>query len=154
MLTLLSLAWLLFASPLAYGQSLHVSSVGGAPGETVAVGISLDAPVGKEPTALKWVTIFPAQLLEVEGNGPSLSSAAAGSGKSLTCAMRKAYTYVCILAGGNKPVGSGAIAIFHFKIQPEARKGPASVRVEQGEAVSADAGRLSLTDAEGLITVR
>jgi hypothetical protein len=149
----LSTVWLLFGSLALYGQSLRVSSVAGKPGETIAVEISLDAPAGKAPASLKWETVFPAQLLQVEGNGPSPSSAAKESGKSLTCSLPKAYSYVCILAGGQKPVGNGPIATFSFRIQPEAHFGGATVTVEHGEAVSGDAAQLALTDAEGLITI-
>ena len=135
----LSIVWLLFGSLALYGQSLRVSSIAGAPGQTIAVEISLNAPSGKAPATLKWETVFPAQLLQVEGNGPSPVSAATESGKSLTCATPKAYSYVCILAGGAKPVGNGPIATFRFRIRPEARLGTASVTVEHAEAVSADA---------------
>jgi hypothetical protein len=149
----LSTVWLLFGSLALYGQSLRVSSVAGAPGETIAMEISLDAPAGKAPASLKWETVFPAQLLQVEGNGPSPSTAAKESGKSLTCAPPKAYSYVCILAGGQKPVGNGPIATFRFRIQPGARFGAAAITVEHGQAVSGDAAQLTLTDAEGLITI-
>jgi hypothetical protein len=110
--------WLLFGSLALYGQSLRVSFIRGEPGETIAVQISLDAPTGKAPTSLKWETVFPVQLLQVEGIGPSPSSAAKESGKSFTCAPPKGYSYVCILAGGQKPVGNGPIATFRFRIQP------------------------------------
>jgi hypothetical protein len=89
----------------------------------------------------------------VEGNGPSPGGAAKESGKSLTCSAPKAYSYACILAGGQKPVGNGTIATFHFRIRPEARIGTATITVEHGEAVSPDATQLTLTDAEGLITI-
>jgi hypothetical protein len=149
----MSTVWLLFGSLALHGQSLRVSSVAGAPGETIAVEISLEATAGKAPTALKWETVFPAQLLQVEGNGPSPSSTAKELGKSLTCAPPKAYSYVCILAGGQKPVGNGPIATFRFRVQSEARFGPATITVEHGEAVSGDAAQLTLTGAEGLITI-
>ncbi len=135
------------------GQSLRVSSIAGSPGETIAVEISLDAPAGKEPASLKWETVFPAQLLQAEGSGPSPGGVAKESGKSLTCATPKAYSYLCILAGGQRPVENGLIATFRFKIRGEARIGAATITVEHGEAVSADAAPLPLTDAEGLITI-
>jgi hypothetical protein len=113
----------------------------------------LDAPAGKAPTSLKWETVFPAQLLEVEGDGPSLSDAAKKSGTSLTCDTAKAYSYVCILAGGEKPLGNGLVATVRFKIRGDARIGDATITVEHGEAVSGDAARLTLTDARGLITI-
>ena len=145
--------WLVVGSLALNGQSLKVSSRAAAPGETIAVEISLAAPPGKAPAAVKWETVFPAQLLQVEGDGPTPSVAASELGKSLTCAPPKAYSYVCIVAGGQKPIGNGPIATFRFRIQPEARFGTATITVEHGEAVSGDAAQLTLTDAEGLITI-
>ncbi len=86
---------LLSALPVL-GQALRVSSVSGAPGEKIAVVVSLD-PAGQSPATLKWRTIFPAQLLEPDGSGPEAGGAAKESGKSLTCAPREAYSYVCVL---------------------------------------------------------
>jgi hypothetical protein len=149
----LSILWILVGSLTLHGQSLRVSSVAGAPGETIAVEISLESPAGKAPAALKWETVFPAQLLQIDGNGPTPSGAARELGKSLTCAPPKAYSYVCTLAGGEKPFGNGPIATFRFRIQPEAHFGEATLAVEHGEAVSGDAAQLTLTDAEGLVTI-
>jgi hypothetical protein len=150
----LGIVWLFSFGTLAlYGQSLRVSSIAGSPGETIEVEISLDAPAGKAPAALKWETVFPAQLIEMEGDGPSPGGAAKESGKSLTCTTTKSYSYVCNLAGGDKPVENGLIATFRFKIRGEARIGAATITVEHGEAVSGDAAQMTLTDAEGLITI-
>jgi hypothetical protein len=153
--TLLSLniVWLVFGSLTLCGQSLRVSSIRGSPGETIGVEISLDAPTGKEPSSLKWETVFPAQLLQAEGSGPSPGSAANESGKSLICNTPKAYSYVCILAGGEKPVGNGPIATFRFKIRDEARIGPTTITVYHVEGVSGDAAPKTLGDAAGLITI-
>jgi hypothetical protein len=149
----LSIVCLLFGSLTLRGQSLRVSSIRGEPGETIAVEISLDAPAGKAPATLKWETVFPAQLLQAESNGPSPGSAAKESGKSLTCTTRKAYSYACVLGGGEKPVGNGPIATFRFKIRDEARIGTATITVEHGEVASGDGAPLTLTDAQGLITI-
>jgi hypothetical protein len=149
----LSIFWLLFGSLVLCGQSLRVSSIRGSPGETIGIEISLDAPTGKAPASLKWETVFPAQLLQAEGNGPSPGSAANESGKSLTCATPKAYSYVCILAGGEKPVGNGPIATFRFKIRDEARIGAATITVDHVEGVSGDAAPMTLGDAAGLVTI-
>ncbi len=141
----------LFACLGLRGQSLRVSSVKGSPGETVAVEISLEAPAGKEPASLKWETVFPAQLLEAEG--PSASGAAKDSGKSLTCATPKVYSYVCILAGGVKPVGNGHIATLRFKIRDGSRLGAATITIDHAEGISGDAAPMTITDAGGLVTI-
>lgn len=136
------------------GTAFHISSVTGAPGEKVRLEISLDSAAARAPTTLKWDMLFPAQLLEPEGRGPEIGSAAMHSGKSLTCTGRQPYSYACILSGGDKLVAGGAIAIFHFKIRPAAQTGTASVRIERAEAVSADSKELTLENAEGTVTIR
>ena len=135
-------------------EVLHVSSVTSAPGENVRIEISLDSAAAKAPTALKWELVFPAQLLEPEGDDPERGSAAMDSGKSLTCARRKPYSYSCTLSGGHSPVANGPIAIFHFKIRTIAEAGTTAVRIERAEAVTVDSKELTLSDAEGTVTIR
>src|SRR5690242_5641323 len=116
---LTSLVFTLFfgAALPVWGQALQVSPVSGAPGEKVDLLISLDSRPGSAPAALQWEIIFPAQILEDGAAGPEAGRAARDAGKSLTCAKRKTYSYACILVGGQKPVGNGPVAIFHFKIR-------------------------------------
>jgi hypothetical protein len=154
LLLLVTLTWLFFAST-ASAQWLAVSSSAGSRGDSVAVEISVDTSTGTAPVALTWETVFPDDLLQVEGNGPVAGSAARESGKVLTCSSPKPYSYVCILVGGQKPIGSGLLATFHFKIRRNAHRGPATVRAQRGEAAAVDAlTKLSLADAEGTITIR
>ena len=150
----LRLAVLLFgvAFPVS-GQILQMSSVSGAPGEKVDLAISLDSPAKSAAAAIQWEIIFPAQMLENGGAGPEAGRAASDAGKSLTCAKRKEYSYACILVGGQKPVGSGPIAIFHFRIRSEAHAGTSVVRVEKAEGATADLKQFALKDAEGTVTV-
>jgi hypothetical protein len=144
---------LLGALPV-FGQALHVSSVSGVPGEKIAVDLSLDSPAGHAPAALKWVTVFPARLLELESKGPDVGSSAKKSGKSVTCAMREAYSYVCVLAGGPEPIANGLIATFHFKIRADAHPGTSVVKIDQVDAVTTDLKTLKLIGTEGNVAVR
>jgi hypothetical protein len=153
-LPLWRLSSLLLGALPVFGQELHVSSVTGHPGTETTLEISFSRPARIIPLALKWEITFPAEVLNDEGGGPKAGHAATDSGKSLTCAKRKAYSYVCILAGGQKPVPSGALAILHFKIRADAKTGTAIVRVERAEAVTADVNKLTLKDAEGTVTIR
>jgi hypothetical protein len=136
------------------GQVFRVSSVTSAPGEKVSLEISLDSAKASAPTTLKWEVVFPAQLLELEGDGPEIGSAAMDSGKSLTCSRRKSYSDFCTLSGGQNPVANGPIAIFHFKIRAAAEAGTAAVRIERAEAVTVDSKELTLNNAEGTVTIR
>jgi hypothetical protein len=134
------------------GQILHISSVTSAPGEKIKLEISLDS--ARAPTSLKWDVVFPAQILELEGNGPEIGTAAMESGKSLTCIGRKPYSYACTLSGGKNPGANGPIAIFNFKIRTTAEAGTAAVRIESAEAVTVDSKQLTLDNAEGTVTIQ
>jgi hypothetical protein len=143
----------LFLAVPGAGQSLKFSSGAGAPGETVALEISLSAAPGQAPSALKWDVTFPAQLVEV-AQAPEIAKSAADSGKSLACHQRLTYSYICIMAGGQKPIGSGAIAIFRFKILPDAHSGSSAVRLERIEAVTKDLETVRVTASDGQIDIR
>jgi hypothetical protein len=136
------------------GEAFHISSVTGAPGEKIKIEISLDSATARAPTILKWEVVFPAQILELEGSGPEIGSAAMDAGKSLTYSRRNPYSYACILSGGKNPVANGSIAIFHFKIRPTAPTGTAAVRIERAEAATVDSKELTLDNADGTVTIR
>lgn len=139
--------------PAVLGQDLSISPVQGAPGESVTMEVSLNSPAGKQPVALQWETVFPVELLELEGSGAEASPAARDSGKLVTCAARKAYSLVCILAGGRKPIANGSIAIFHFRIRAEARMGTSTFTIQGAEAATMDVQDIRLKDAEGSLTI-
>jgi hypothetical protein len=143
---------LLVALPVL-GQALRVSTASGAPGEEIALDISLDSAAGSAPAALKWQMVFPARLLEVEKDGPEASSASKKSGKSLTCALREAYSYVCVLAGGEMPIANGSVATIWFKIRTEAHAGTSIITIDQVEAVTRDLKTVKLSGAEGRVLI-
>lgn len=114
----------------------------------------MEAPSGPESTILKWDVTFPAQLLEAAGSGPKASQAATDAGKSLTCSLRQSYTYTCILAGGQKPIRNGLIAVFPFKIRPDARVGSSAIRIDHVEAATKDLQSLPFRGGEGVVEIR
>jgi hypothetical protein len=136
------------------GQAFHVSSVTGVPGEKVRLEISLDSAAARAPTTVRWELVFPAQLLELEDDGPEIGGAAMDSGKSLQCMARKPYSYSCILSGGQNPVANGPIAILQFKIRTTAETGAAAVRIERVRTATVDSKELTLDNAEGTVTIR
>lgn len=136
-----------------WGQSLRLSSASGYAGDYIALDVSMDAPREQRPSVLKWETIFPAQLLEPDASGPEASEMAKAAGKSITCMLRQTYAYVCILVGGQKPVDSGKVATFRFKIRSRARTGTALVRIDQVEAATADLQPLKFLGSEGQIEI-
>jgi len=137
------------------GQALRVLPVVGFPGAEATTEISWDSPrAGVEATAIQWDILFPAQLLDLDGGGPVIGMEAERSGKTLTCSAPNAYSYACVLAGGQRPVGNGSIAVLRFKIRPDAHPGTSAFRIEKAQAVAADLGKIDLPDADATIVVR
>jgi hypothetical protein len=105
-------------------------------------------------TALKWDLTFPAQLMDLEGDAPETGSAAMDSGKTLQCNLVKPYSYTCLLFGGQKPLGDGAAALFHFKIRTTVDPVASKLRLQDAEASTADLKRVTLKDAEASVTIQ
>ena len=115
------------------------------------VEIALDAPASQAPVALQWEIDFPAGQLTVAGKGPMAGKAANDSGKSLTCIDRwkkapQIYSYTCILAGGQKPIANGPVAVIEFKEVAKVSRRKADVRVENIRSVTADLKKMVLKD--------
>jgi hypothetical protein len=151
---------LLCASSFALSaQTIEISARPAAPGDQASVVVSLHSLKAGNILGLQWETIFPGGQIALAGGGPAASDATKAAGKSLTCAGKAAkekgfYSYTCILIGGQKEIPSGPIAIFHFQVSPKAQVGPTMFRVEHVEGVTRDLKKISLPDAEGMITVR
>lgn len=140
-----------------YAQTLEVSSKSASPGNRATVVVSIDLPKGSEALGLQWETTFSAQHLSIEGSGPEVSNAAKAAGKFLRCAGKtteELHSYSCILIGGQKQIESGPIAVLNFHISPKAPPGATPVRAGHAEAVTKDLRKISLPDAEGIVTVK
>ncbi|MGA3040031.1 MAG: hypothetical protein ABSF54_04485 [Bryobacteraceae bacterium] len=150
------IAVFLCALPLL-GQSLRVSSVSAAPGEKIAIEIVLDSPSGNEPVALQWEAGFPGEALKLDHTGPVAGAAAQAAGKSLTCAPKKSSSgpskWVCILAGGQKPIRNGVVAVLHFEIQPHMHTGAQPIVLDNSLGVSAGLKKVPIARAEGAVQV-
>lgn len=147
------LAPLLFACLSLAGQTSTGSSVTKAPGETVTLQIFANSQPARAPVALKWEVIFPAQLMDMEGDA-DIGSAVMDSGKSLKCMLQKPYSYVCILSGGRNPIGDGQIAIFHFRIRTSAEPVTTALRIERAVATTLDAKEEALNNTESIVIIR
>jgi hypothetical protein len=148
------LAYLVVGCLPALGQASGVSSVTKAPGEKVTLDISVNSQHGGAPVAVRWEVIFPAQVMELEGDAPEIGSAALDSGKSLQCAMRNPYSYVCVLSGGQKPIANGLIAIFHFRIRTTAEAVTTTLRTERAVATAVDSKETFLDNTESIVIIR
>ncbi len=148
------LAYLVVVCLPVLGQTSRVSSVTKAPGDKVTLEISADSQPARTPIALKWEVIFPAQLMEMETDAPQLGSAAVDSGKSLQCTSTRPYSRVCVLSGGQKPIGNGPVAIYHFQIRPTAQAGTTSIKIQGAESTTADSKKWVLDNTEVIVVIR
>jgi hypothetical protein len=149
-----TLAYLVVGCLPVLGQTPHVSTVTKTPGDEVTLEISANSEPGRAPVALKWEVIFPAQVMEMEGSGPELGSAAKDSGKSLQCNARTPYALDCAVSGVQKPIADGLIAIYHFKIRTTAAKGITALRIEKAESTTADSTKWTLNNTEAIVIVK
>jgi hypothetical protein len=136
------------------GQTSSISSVTKAAGEVVTLTIKAVSQPARAPVALKWEVVFPAQLMEMETDGPEMGSAAKDSGKSLQCMARKPYACTCMLSGGENPIADGTIAIFHFRIKASVSPTTTTLRVEKTEATAVDLQKWTLNDIEVTVIIR
>jgi hypothetical protein len=148
------LAYLVVACLPVLAQAPRGSSVTKVPGEKVTLDISLDSQPARAPVALTWEVVFPAQLMDMEGDATETGSAAMDSGKKLQCTARKPYAYACVLSGGQNPIANGLIAIFHFRIRTTASAGTTSLRIERARATTVDSKEETLNNTESTIIIR
>jgi hypothetical protein len=148
------LAYLVVGCFPVLGQTSHVSSVTKAPGEKVTLDILAYSQPARAPVALKWEVVFPAQLMEMDGDAPEIGKAATDSGKSLQCTARKPYRYVCILSGGQNPIADGSIAIFHFGARTSAEARTTTLRIESAESTTVDSKKWTLNNTEAIVLIR
>ena len=87
-------------------------------------------------------------------DAPAIGSAAKDSGKSLQCAARKPYAYLCVLSGGRNPIADGPIAVFHFRIRTAAESGTTRLRIEKAEATTKDSKEETLDSTEATVIIR
>jgi hypothetical protein len=150
----MKLAYLLAACLPALCQTPKVPTVIKAPGDPVTLEITANSEKGKEPVVLRWDVVFPPQVMEMEGHGPELASAAKEAGKSIQCTAPKPYRYACVVSGGPNTIADGLVALFHFRILATAEAKTATLRVENGDSTTADSKRWHLNDTETLVIIR
>jgi hypothetical protein len=138
---------------LLLGQTPPAAPVTKAPGDKVTLTIMADSQPKRAPVALQWEVVFPAQLMEIDGD-PVRGGAAVKSDKSLQCKARARYALACTLSGGQNPIPDGTIAVFYFKILATAKPGPATFKIGRAAATGADSKVSSLDDTETAVVIR
>jgi hypothetical protein len=149
----MTLVYLVFGCLPMFAETSATSSVMKSAGERVTLEIAAKSQPTRAPIALHWEVIFPAQLMEMDGDA-EIGSAALTSGKSLQCHAVNPHSYGCVLSGGENPIADGQIAIFHFRIRTTAGPGTTTVRIERVVTGTLDSKVLSLDDTEAVITIR
>ena len=154
-----SRAWLLALVFPLWGQELRVSPLVLSRGKTGSVSIKLSSPAGREPAALQWDLVFPVAQVHVQDGNWSPGSAAHAAGKRLMCVKRLStkpdtYAYKCMLAGGEKTIRDGVVAVVKIDIPETALSGPAVLRLENVLGASFGAVRLEMKPAQGTVTIR
>ena len=102
---------------------------------------------------MKWEVIFPAPLMDMEGDA-EIGSAVMDSGRSLKCMLQNPCSYIGILSGGRKPIAGGQIAIFHFRIRTSAEPVATALRIERAVATTPDAKEETLNNTESNVIIR
>jgi len=142
---------LLFAALPLLAQTSAKPLLQKAPGDPVTLRIFATSLPDRAPLELRWEVIYPAQLMDREGDeaGP----AAVDSGKMLECKPNKEYSFVCVLAGGKKPIADGQIAVFHFRVRPDATPGKVTLRVQSASARQKDDTEAALKSTESVFII-
>jgi hypothetical protein len=151
-------AWIMCAAGMAQTLSLPQSTAkSGAPGTLT---LQLETDSAKPIVALQWRFIFPRSIL-MDTKSIEAGTAAADAKKSLTCAITNdgkrgapGVTYSCLLAGGNEPLGAGAVASVHYRIPTNAPKTTVKVQVDNALAVSSQLEKRPLANVAGSIVVQ
>jgi len=132
--------------------SLEISASTARRGASGSFLITLKPPVGGGVVALQWQLSVGAGVT-IDTGDIMAGSAAESAQKSLTCAARE-RAYVCILAGGQKSLPAGTIAVVRYKVGAQAHVGAVTVRIERAVGTSADAKRVEIGSAEAAITIQ
>jgi hypothetical protein len=123
------------------------------PGDPVTLQLFANSLPDRAPLAVLWEVVYPAQLIDLEGK-PEGGRAAVDSGKSLECKPHRAYSLVCVLSGGSKPIADGQIAVFHFRIHPDAIPGTVTLRIQSASARQKDNSEAALKNTESVFIIR
>ena len=140
-------------------QSLVLSPVTGAPGEYVNVAIAWQPPAARAAVALQWQLEIPSgPLVPLKGRIGREMLSVKDAGKSLTCAVAGSTAaqqlVSCVLAGGQKAIPTGTIAVLPLRISESAQPADLPIRLAHGLGVSADLKPIPIDPAETKITVR
>jgi hypothetical protein len=143
----------------AWAQTLLIPPSRVARGGSGSLLLTLESPAGTAPLALQWEFTFPPNVV-VDAPDIVAGSAAGASQKALACRSVKTKdsgqgsVYVCILAGGEKAIPNGPVALVRYRVPPETRQIAEKVRVAKALGVTADLKSVELASTQAAITVK
>jgi hypothetical protein len=149
----------ILASAGAWAQTLLIPPSMVTRGGSGSLLLTLESPGGKAPLALQWEFTFPPNVA-VDAADIVAGSAAESAQKALTCRPWKTkdggqgLLFTCILAGGQKPVPNGPVAVVRYRIPAEIRQIAEKVRVGKAIGVTADLKSVELASTQATITVK
>ena len=148
---------LLVAAGGLWAQTVSVSPSNVKRGRSGSLLIKLEASAAKPVVALQWRLYFPSGTAVAPADMLA-GSAAEAAGKSITCVAIKDVGagvagggYACIVAGGRKSIGSGAVAVVLYHVGTNVATIGGRVRVEKIAGVSVDGKQVDMPNAEGII---
>jgi hypothetical protein len=150
---------LILASAGAWAQSLLIPPSMVTRGGSGSLLLTLESPAGKAPLALQWEFAFPPNVV-VDAEDIVAGSAAESAQKALICRPLKTkgggqgLLYSCILAGGQRPVPNGPVAVVRYRIAAEIRQIAEKVGVAKALGVTADLKSVELASTQAAITVK
>ena len=142
-----------------HAQTLAMSSPSAAAGAAVAADIVLTTPAGSpQASSLEWTVIFPSRDLTLIGSGPMIDPSREAAGKSLVCRgtwkkPNAAYSFHCLLVGGNAPLTDGPLVTLRFQVRRKARPGTHALELENLKGVTAAAKTVRVNGSNGSLTV-
>lgn len=151
---------LALASTGLWAQALSIPPSLVTRGSSGSLLLILDSPEGKAPVALQWQFTFPPSV-SVDAADIVAGSAAESAQKALTCRAvgdakeaAKSALYACILAGGQKPIPNGPIALVRYRVPKEIRQITEKVRVGKAIGATADLKANEIGTAEAAIVLK
>jgi hypothetical protein len=152
------LAVFVWAATGLYAQTFSISESTVARGRMGSFLIRLNSPQDKAIVSLQWELILPPGFLANPADIVA-GSAAESAEKSITCVQKKAAVtekrsiFACILAGGQKRIPDGAIALVQYHAAPAVPAADYPVQIDAGLAISVDLQKIPFAKAEGTIKV-
>ena len=149
----------ILASAGAWAQTFLIPPSMVTRGGSGSLLLALESPAGKAPLALQWEFTFPPNVA-VDVADIVAGSAAESAQKVLTCRAVKTKdgaqgsVYGCILAGAQKPIPNGPIAVVRYQVPAEIRQIAEKVRVWKAIGVTADLKSVELASTQATITVK